>query len=91
VLLLGVFPRGANNDDPKRKVDAEVNQIIKKLDDGTNVRYLEIWDQFLEPDGTLTREMMPDLLHPHEKGYTIWADAMQPLLNEMMGGTSSGG
>lgn len=84
VLLLGIFPRGKNNADPRRKVDSEVNQIIKSYDDGENVRYLEIWKEFLEPDGTLSRKIMPDLLHPNEKGYTIWADTMQPLLDKMM-------
>jgi lysophospholipase L1-like esterase len=27
---------------------------------------------------------MPDLLHPNEHGYQIWADAMEPALDEMM-------
>jgi beta-glucosidase len=39
---------------------------------------------FLEPDGTLAKEVMYDGLHPSLKGYHIWADAMQPLLEEMM-------
>ena len=32
------------------------------------------------PDGTLPREVMPDALHPNEKGYEIWAEAMAPAL-----------
>jgi lysophospholipase L1-like esterase len=27
---------------------------------------------------------MPDGLHPATPGYQIWADAMQPLLEEML-------
>jgi beta-glucosidase len=27
---------------------------------------------------------MPDLLHPNEHGYQIWADAMNPTLDEML-------
>jgi lysophospholipase L1-like esterase len=38
----------------------------------------------LDPDGTLPKTIMPDALHPNEKGYVIWADAIQPLLEEMM-------
>jgi len=91
VLLLSVFPRGADNNDPKRQSNAQVNEQIKKLDDGTNVRYFELWNQFLGKDGTLSRDIMPDLLHPNAKGYEIWADAMQPLLDEMLGGSGSGG
>jgi lysophospholipase L1-like esterase len=89
VLLLSVFPRGQNDENAQRKVNAQVNEQIKKLDDGTNVRYLEIWKQFLDKDGDLSKDIMPDYLHPNQKGYEIWADAMQPLLDEMMGGSGS--
>ena len=29
---------------------------------------------------------MPDLLHPHEKGYRMWAEAMEPTIKKLMGG-----
>ena len=28
---------------------------------------------------------MPDLLHPNEKGYEIWAKAMEPMVKKLMG------
>ena len=37
------------------------------------------------PVGTLTREIMPDLLHLSEKGYTIWAESIEPSLKKLMG------
>jgi beta-glucosidase len=88
ILLLGIFPRG--EDPNNRNVAAlraklkSVNAALARLDDGKNIRYLEIWDQFLQPDGVLSKDIMPDALHPNAKGYEIWADAMQPLLDEMM-------
>jgi lysophospholipase L1-like esterase len=30
---------------------------------------------------------MPDLLHPNERGYQIWAEAMEPLVKQLMGET----
>jgi len=27
-------------------------------------------------------EMMPDFLHPSTKGYQIWADAIQPVIDK---------
>lgn len=88
LLLLGIFPRGA---DPTNKGVAAMREKIKtvneglaKLDDGNKTRYLDIGDKFLSPDGTLTKEIMPDALHPNAKGYAIWADAIQPLLDDMM-------
>ena len=83
ILLLGIFPRGTL-DDPQRAQVALINTVIAKLDDGNMVRYLDIDPKFLEPDGTLPRSIMPDLLHPNEHGYQIWADAMNPTLDEML-------
>ena len=75
VLLLGVFPRGANNADKRRKVNEGANAIFKKLADGKGV---------LEKDGTLTLEIMPDLLHLSEKGYSIWAKSIEAKLMDLM-------
>jgi lysophospholipase L1-like esterase len=32
----------------------------------------------------LSRDIMPDLLHPSKKGYQIWADAMESTLVQML-------
>jgi lysophospholipase L1-like esterase len=82
ILLLGVFPRGEKPDaNPAREKLAAVNERIKKLDDGgKTVKYLDIGGRFLDEDGTISREIMPDFLHLSGKGYRIWADAMEPTL-----------
>ena len=85
VLILAIFPRGTNNDDARRKVNMKANQIACKLADGKMVHYLDINQSFLEDDGTLSKEIMPDLLHPRQKGYTIWAEAMEPTVAKLMG------
>jgi lysophospholipase L1-like esterase len=83
ILLLGIFPRGTL-DDPQRAQVALINTVIAKLDDGKMVRFLDIGPKFLETDGTLPKSIMPDLLHPNEQGYQIWAGAMNPTLDEML-------
>lgn len=83
ILLLGIVPRG-NLLDPQHAQVALINTVIVKLGDYKRVHYLDIGPKFLQPDGTLTREIMPDLLHPSEKGFKIWAKAMAPTLEEMM-------
>jgi lysophospholipase L1-like esterase len=84
ILLLGIFPRGKTLEDQQRAQVALVNTVIAKLDDGKMVRFLDIGPKFLEADGTISREIMPDALHPSAKGYQIWADAMNPTLNAML-------
>jgi lysophospholipase L1-like esterase len=83
ILLLAIFPRGEKNA-PQRAQIATINSAIAKLDDGKQVKFLDIGQKFLQPDGTLPRDIMPDLLHPNEKGYKIWADAMEPTLAKML-------
>jgi lysophospholipase L1-like esterase len=85
VLLLAIFPRGENGDDEKRKANIATNTIIASLDDGKSVFYLDIADKFLSDDGTLAREIMPDLLHLSKRGYEIWAEAIEPKVAELLG------
>jgi hypothetical protein len=89
ILLLAVFPRGEKPSTPEkanpgREKLKQVNEIIAKLDDGKKVFFLDIGSKFLEPDGSLTKEIMPDFLHLSAKGYQIWADAISPKLAELM-------
>lgn len=101
VLVLAVFPRGARKnkegvitpeaiaDATKRMAVIEaVNAELAKLDDGTNVRFLDINAQFLGQDGKIPFPIMPDQLHPTAAGYQLWAEAMQPLLEQMLGGAA---
>jgi lysophospholipase L1-like esterase len=85
VLLLAVFPRGAKPDEEKRVRNDKVNALIKGYADGKRVIFLDFNKEMLEPDGTLTKEMMPDFLHPQAKGYAIWAKAIMPVVKETLG------
>ena len=83
ILLLAIFPR-STLDDPQRAQVALINTVIAKLDDGKMVKYLDIDPKFIGTDGTLPKTIMPDLLHPNEHGYQIWAEAMESTLDEML-------
>lgn len=84
LLLLAIFPRGDSPADGNRQVNEQVNRMLPQLADGRHVFFLNINQAFLGADGTLSKEVMPDLLHPNDKGYRIWAQAMQPRLEELM-------
>jgi lysophospholipase L1-like esterase len=85
VLLLGVFPRSPKPDAIRDRVRA-VNDAIKPLGDGKSVKYLDISPSFVNPDGTISKEIMPDSLHLSPKGYRLWAEAIEPTLWELMAG-----
>jgi lysophospholipase L1-like esterase len=83
MLLLGIFPRGEKNDPIRDQVKA-VNAGLARLADGGKIEFLDLGEKFLAADGTLPRDRFPDLLHPNERGYQIWADAMAPRLAELL-------
>jgi len=82
IILFGIFPRGEKNDPIREQVKA-VNAGISKLADG-KIKFMDIGDKFLTADGTLPRALFPDLLHPNEKGYQIWADEIVPAVDKMV-------
>jgi beta-glucosidase len=84
ILMLAIFPRGATDKDEKRVRNDKVNAMIAKLADDKRVFFLDINKKLLAEDGTtLSKEIMPDLLHPNEKGYVIWAEAVKDKLEEL--------
>ena len=84
VLLLGVFPRTAQADNPIRATIKEMNEKLAKLADNRQVFFMDIGPKFLQPDGTLPADVMPDGLHPSAKGYQIWADAIRDEVKRLL-------
>ena len=85
IVLMPIFPRGATADDKLRVNNENVNAIIKDYADGQTVLWLDFNAKFLTEDGTLTKDVMYDLLHPTEKGYEIWWNALEPVVQEIVG------
>lgn len=84
ILMLAVFPRGVPGDAVRDKI-AEINRIIRKLDDQKHVFYLDIGNNFLDDKGFfLPDTFRPDNLHPVAKGYDIWGAAVKDKLAELM-------
>jgi lysophospholipase L1-like esterase len=84
ILVLAIFPRGANKDDKFRQQNDATNAIVKGFADDKKVFFLDIGAKFLEADGTLPKSIMPDLLHPNAQGYQIWSDAIESKVKELL-------
>jgi beta-glucosidase len=85
ILLLGIFPRGATATDSLRRLNGTINDRLRGFADGQHVHYLDLGYLFLDRDGRLKRDLMPDLLHPNEQGYRVWAEGMEPQLKVLLG------
>lgn len=90
ILLLGLFPCWERPENPSREWVRQTNALIAPLADRQRVWYLDIGGVFVEPDGTIVREKLRDLLHLSEVGYRLWAEAMQPYLTDLLEGEGKG-
>jgi len=84
ILILTIFPRGAQPS-PQREKNATASRLASQIAHGKMIHYLDINDKFLTKDGTLSKDIMPDLLHPNARGYKIWAEAIESVVAKLMG------
>ncbi len=86
VLALGILPTHVDPNDRLRASVRAVNARSAELlptPDG-RVRYADIGNVFVETDGHISTEIMPDGCHLSPGGYTRFADAVTPLIQEML-------
>ena len=88
IIVTGIMQR---NDKPALIAAVnEANTGLAKLADGGKVRFLDINGKLADAQGRLFDGMMnPDKLHPAVKAYQIWADALKPVLTELLGPPST--
>ena len=83
ILLLPIFPRGADKTDKYRVKNEIANRTLKTFADGKDIFWCDFNEKFLKEDGTLPKELFPDLLHPNDAGYRIWREAVMPYLRQL--------
>jgi lysophospholipase L1-like esterase len=83
ILLQAIFPRGEKPNATREKVTA-VNQRLAQLHGRNQITFVDFGARFLEPDGSIAKEVMSDFLHPTAKGYALWADAIAPTLHALL-------
>jgi lysophospholipase L1-like esterase len=85
ILLLAIFPSGERRENPQRVRSIAANTIFRKVADGRMIRYLDIGDRFTKRDGTISKIIMPDFDHLSPSGYGLWADAIEPVVKDLLG------
>jgi lysophospholipase L1-like esterase len=78
VLLLDIFPRGKSFNAMRGSI-LQVNQALQvTFATDSRVSFFPIGHLFIEEDGSINPDIMPDYLHLSKQGYQIWADAITP-------------
>ncbi|MDR7299795.1 beta-glucosidase [Pelomonas aquatica] len=80
VLLLALLPRDEKPDGALRRHNARINALLPALADGRQVFFLDVGPALTNPDGTLSKGILPDWLHLSEQGYDIWARSLESTL-----------
>jgi lysophospholipase L1-like esterase len=85
IILTAIFPR--NDNLAVMPTITRLNEKLAAVADGTRVRFLNINDRLADSEGKLLDGIMNDRdqLHPTLKGYQIWADALKPILRDLLG------
>jgi lysophospholipase L1-like esterase len=85
VLLQSIPPRGEKPSNIRER-HMSANPLLAKLDDGgKTVRYIDLTPIYVQLDGTVSKDLMPDFFHFSDAGYQSWADAVAKPLAELMG------
>ncbi len=80
LVLMAVMPRGEKPDNPQQAALDAVNALLPDVAKASGATLIDLKARLRENDGSISKEVMPDFLHPAEKGYAIWAEALKPHL-----------
>jgi len=83
ILLLAILPAGESPDATLRKKIVEANELIAKMQ-VPGVTVVDVGTVLLEPDGTISKSILRDFLHPTEAGYVRLGDALAPRLQQIV-------
>ena len=84
IVLLGILPYGykPNHRDELNKAS---NRIISKFPEkDSKIHYYDLGYLFLNEEGKVKRELMPDYLHPNLEGDKLVFEALAPEISKLM-------
>ena len=87
ILIQGIFPFGRLVNRQRNNVK-RINELLAHLDDKKYVFFLDFGNKFLNKDGTISQEVMPDFLHLGRQGYLIGAAAIKPTVHNLLNYTN---
>ena len=80
IALLSIFPRGY----AAHPINQKINALLPSLADGKTIFHFDINEAFLDANGQVPPEIMPDKLHPSDKGNALWMQALKPRLTQIL-------
>ncbi|XP_051963294.1 platelet-activating factor acetylhydrolase IB subunit alpha2-like [Xyrauchen texanus] len=84
IIILGLLPRG-EYPNPLREKNAEVNVLLRAhVSQLSPVHFLDLSSEFIQSDGSISKQDMFDFLHLTAAGYETLAKPLYDLLLEIL-------
>ncbi|MDG2122149.1 MAG: GDSL-type esterase/lipase family protein [Verrucomicrobiales bacterium] len=79
IVLCKVMPSSASKKRPAEAIE-KINELYAAVVKGdAQVTVVDTWKQFADANGDAKKAEFPDLLHPNDVGYAMWAAALRPI------------
>ena len=90
IILHPIFPRGVSADSARhnkaRVRNDRTNELLKAFAQANpDIAWIDFNDKLVGADGWVPREIMADEIHPTDKGYDLWMEALAPVLSQVLG------
>lgn len=83
VVITAVFPR---RDNPRfNAIIDKINQNLHAFAEQNQLHYVDIGQRLVDEEGLLRVDMSDDGLHLNQNGYQVWAEALVPTFEEILG------
>jgi beta-glucosidase len=84
ILMMGILPYGYKPNH-RDNIDKATNSLISKFPEkNPNIHYIDIGDVYLDKDGKVKKELMPDYLHPNVEGHLLMFEALKDEMARLM-------
>jgi lysophospholipase L1-like esterase len=82
ILVVGILPCGEMAADPVRTRIDQINSQLSSIADNKHIFFANIGKDLLQPDGTISSDVMEDFVHPTEdKGNSLMLKAIKKNLD----------
>ena len=90
IILHPVFPRGASADsahhNKARARNDRTNGLLRAFAQANpDIAWIDFNDRLVGADGWVPRDIMADEIHPTDRGYDLWMEALAPVLSQVLG------
>jgi len=84
ILILGILPYGYKPNH-RDNINKATNSLVSKFPErNPNITYTDIGHVYLNTEGKVKKELMPDYLHPNTEGHLLMFDALDDDITRLM-------